>query len=153
MQHHYCCLAHVWTDLQDRLALPAGKAGEKKKDSKEGMSLSKADDFGAWYQELVVKAELISYYDVSGAHPFSTVTSLNAACSLGNAAVSMYYKAQQRYNGRETSSHDMCHIVWTSAGSDIGLLHIPWLTYLESFLLLCALHHAVSCRHDAHVRR
>ena len=30
------------------------------------MTAKKADDFGAWYQEIVVEAELISYYDVSG---------------------------------------------------------------------------------------
>ncbi len=33
------------------------------------MTAKKAEDFGAWYQEIVVEAELISYYDVSGTHP------------------------------------------------------------------------------------
>ena len=37
------------------------------------MSAKKADDFGAWYQEIVVEAELISYYDVSGTHAFGTI--------------------------------------------------------------------------------
>lgn len=31
-----------------------------------GMSTKKTEDFGKWYSELVVAAELISYYDVSG---------------------------------------------------------------------------------------
>jgi len=134
------------------LCLP-GKAGEKKKDSKEGMSLSKADDFGAWYQELVVKAELISYYDVSGARPFAIVMSLNAACGLDNAVMSMHYRALQRYNGWNNSSHGMCHIVLTSADCEAGLLHMTWLICLESCLLVFALHYAVSFRHPAHVRR
>ena len=30
------------------------------------MSTKKTEDFGKWYSELVVAAELISYYDVSG---------------------------------------------------------------------------------------
>ncbi|MEW5303570.1 MAG: hypothetical protein WDW36_006249 [Sanguina aurantia] len=36
--------------------------------SKLGLSNSKATDFGAWYSELVVSSELISYYDVSGCY-------------------------------------------------------------------------------------
>jgi len=117
------------------------------------MSLSKADDFGAWYQELVVKAELISYYDVSGAHPFPTVMSLDAACSLDDAAVNMHYRALQRHNGSKISSHGMRHIFRISADSEAGLLHMTWLIYLQSFLLLFALHCAVSCRQPARVRR
>ena len=34
------------------------------------MTAKKAEDFGAWYQEIVVEAELISYYDVSGTQTF-----------------------------------------------------------------------------------
>lgn len=31
------------------------------------MTISKAGDFGKWYQELVVKSEMIEYSDISGA--------------------------------------------------------------------------------------
>ncbi len=32
------------------------------------MTTKRADDFGLWYSEVVVESEMISYYDVSGAH-------------------------------------------------------------------------------------
>lgn len=43
-----------------------GKGGEKKKETKLGLSASKKDDFGEWYSEAVIQSEMISYYDVSG---------------------------------------------------------------------------------------
>ena len=46
----------------------SGKVGEEKKKTKLGVSTKKADNFGAWYSEVVVEAELISYYNVSGEH-------------------------------------------------------------------------------------
>lgn len=45
----------------------AGGKGDKKKETKLGLSTSKAEDFGAWYSEVVIESEMISYYDVSGA--------------------------------------------------------------------------------------
>ena len=49
-------------------------AGEKKKETKLGLSSSKAEDFGNWYSEVVVESEMISYYDVSGAtYPFHSL--------------------------------------------------------------------------------
>ena len=43
----------------------AGKK-EVKKETKEGLSASKATNFADWYSQCVVEAELISYYRVSG---------------------------------------------------------------------------------------
>ena len=34
----------------------------------EGMTVSKSVDFAAWYAELVVKSEMIEYYDISGCY-------------------------------------------------------------------------------------
>jgi hypothetical protein len=34
----------------------------------EGMTISKAADFAGWYAELVVKSEMIEYYDISGCY-------------------------------------------------------------------------------------
>jgi len=53
---------------------PQGEGGgapgekEKKKETKLGMQTSKKESFTDWYAELVVAAELISYYDVSGCY-------------------------------------------------------------------------------------
>ena len=44
-----------------------GAGGEKKKETKLGLSAKKGEDFGNWYSEVVVESEMISYYDVSGA--------------------------------------------------------------------------------------
>ncbi len=44
----------------------AGGKGDKKKETKLGLSASKKDDFGNWYSEAVIESEMISYYDVSG---------------------------------------------------------------------------------------
>lgn len=37
-----------------------------KKENEDGMTIRKAEDFGRWYQELVVKSEMIDYSDISG---------------------------------------------------------------------------------------
>lgn len=42
------------------------------------MTVKKADDFGTWYQEIVVEAELISYYEVSGMAHILSLPPLNA---------------------------------------------------------------------------
>ena len=39
-----------------------------KKETKLGLSAKKASDFGDWYSQVVIESEMISYYDVSGAH-------------------------------------------------------------------------------------
>jgi hypothetical protein len=44
------------------------------------MSIKKADNFGAWYSELVVEAELISYYDVSGEHGPTSLFLIQCLC-------------------------------------------------------------------------
>lgn len=43
-----------------------GKGG--KKETLLGINYTKEDDFARWYQDLVVNAELIEYYDVSGCY-------------------------------------------------------------------------------------
>ena len=48
----------LWCDL----ACPG-----KKKENEDGMTIRKAEDFGRWYSELVVKSEMIDYSDISGA--------------------------------------------------------------------------------------
>ena len=53
---------HAPTELANTLA---GKK-EVKKETKEGLSASKATNFAEWYTQVVVEAELISYYTVSG---------------------------------------------------------------------------------------
>lgn len=45
-------------------AKPAGVKGG----NRDGMEVSKAKDFGAWYSQLVVKAEMIEFYDISGCY-------------------------------------------------------------------------------------
>lgn len=40
----------------------------KKKETKLGLSVTKSENFGDWYSELVTASELISYYDVSGCY-------------------------------------------------------------------------------------
>ena len=53
-----------------RSALLAGK--DTKKETKLGLSATKASDFGEWYSQVVVESEMISYYDVSGAASVSS---------------------------------------------------------------------------------
>jgi len=45
-----------------------GKADKKKGETLEGITTPKENNFGAWYSEVVVKSELIDYYDVSGCY-------------------------------------------------------------------------------------
>ena len=45
-----------------------GKAGKRKGETLEGITFSKELNFSAWYSEVVVKSELIDYYDVSGCY-------------------------------------------------------------------------------------
>lgn len=42
--------------------------GDKKKETKLGLTASKETDFGDWYSQVVVESEMISYYDVSGCY-------------------------------------------------------------------------------------
>lgn len=44
----------------------AGGKGDKRKETKLGLTATKADNFGDWYSEVVIESEMISYYDVSG---------------------------------------------------------------------------------------
>lgn len=46
---------------------PSSAAG-KKGANRDGMEASKEDDFGSWYSQLVVKSELIEFYDISGCY-------------------------------------------------------------------------------------
>ena len=43
-----------------------GAGNEKKKETKLGLAVTKAEDFHEWYRLLVLEAELISTYNVSG---------------------------------------------------------------------------------------
>lgn len=61
-RHPLCTYAHAH-------AGGAGTGGKTvKKESKLGLSVTKDEDFGQWYSELVVASEMISYYDVSGCY-------------------------------------------------------------------------------------
>lgn len=40
----------------------------KKKMNRDGMEVSKSEDFGAWYSQLVTKTEMIEFYDISGCY-------------------------------------------------------------------------------------
>lgn len=52
-----------------KAALKASAAPQSKKGSnRDGMDISKAEDFGQWYSQLVVKAEMIEFYDISGCY-------------------------------------------------------------------------------------
>lgn len=64
-------------------AKPAKEATAKDKDAgtKLGLSVTRAEDFGAWYSQVVVEAELISYYDVSGARAPVRLAFPHAPCS------------------------------------------------------------------------
>ena len=48
----------------------SNKAPNKQKTGQtlEGMTVSKSADFAGWYSELVVKSEMIEYYDISGCY-------------------------------------------------------------------------------------
>lgn len=46
---------------------PVTMVGAKKQDDIIGMTVSKTENFSAWYQEVVLKAEMIEYYtEISG---------------------------------------------------------------------------------------
>lgn len=44
-----------------------GSAGAKGS-NRDGMEISKADDFGGWFSQLVTKTEMIEFYDISGCY-------------------------------------------------------------------------------------
>lgn len=48
-------------------SVPSAAAG-KKGANRDGMEASKEDDFGAWFSQLVVKSEMIEFYDISGCY-------------------------------------------------------------------------------------
>lgn len=56
--------AKVAEKKQKQEKVPSGLKGS----NRDGMEASKADDFGAWFSQLVVKAEMIEFYDVSGCY-------------------------------------------------------------------------------------
>jgi len=41
---------------------------EVKKETQLGMGVTREDDFGAWYSQVVTQGEMIEYYDVSGCY-------------------------------------------------------------------------------------
>lgn len=47
---------------------PKPKQDATKGSNRDGMEISKADDFGAWYSQLVTKTEMIEFYDISGCY-------------------------------------------------------------------------------------
>lgn len=47
---------------------PAAGGKEVKKETQLGMSVTRAEDFGAWYSNVVTAGEMIEYYDVSGCY-------------------------------------------------------------------------------------
>ena len=69
MPHSACHAPLVKTmqmlQKQVETALMAPLTG-KKKENEDGMTIRKAEDFGRWYSELVVKSEMIDYSDISG---------------------------------------------------------------------------------------
>lgn len=51
-----------------KLAEKAAKTKPGQKTNRDGMEVTKAEDFGAWYSQVVLKGELIEFYDVSGCY-------------------------------------------------------------------------------------
>lgn len=49
-----------------KLATAASES--KTKTNRDGMEIRKSDDFGGWYSQLVAKAEMIEFYDISGCY-------------------------------------------------------------------------------------
>lgn len=47
---------------------PKMKAGAGKKKNRDGMEVKKDENFGDWYSSLVLKAEMIELYDISGCY-------------------------------------------------------------------------------------
>ena len=51
--------------------LPTQKAGQKKKIAGAaliGVDVAKEDDFSGWYQQVLLKGDMLDYYDVSGCY-------------------------------------------------------------------------------------
>lgn len=46
----------------------AAAAATKKGSNRDGMEILKEEDFGQWFSQLVVKAEMIEFYDISGCY-------------------------------------------------------------------------------------
>lgn len=46
----------------------AGGGQGQKKENRDGMQVRKEEDFGLWFQQLVTKAEMIEFYDISGCY-------------------------------------------------------------------------------------
>ena len=67
-----------WHAFTDRSILPpqvqpTPTAKEKKRKQKDkapltGITVSKEDDFSNWYQQVLLKSEMIDYYDISGCY-------------------------------------------------------------------------------------
>ncbi|CAN8061493.1 unnamed protein product [Agarophyton chilense] len=64
---------------EQKKAAKAAKAAEKQKkkekaaagikgSNRDGMEISKSEDFGAWFSQLVTKTEMIEFYDISGCY-------------------------------------------------------------------------------------
>lgn len=59
---------------QAKKAAKAAKLASKQKSAgtkggnRDGMEISKSEDFGQWFSQLVVKAEMIDFYDISGCY-------------------------------------------------------------------------------------
>jgi prolyl-tRNA synthetase len=53
-----------------RVAEKAARAGGRgaQKTNRDGMEVKKGEDFGAWFTQLVTKAEMIEFYDISGCY-------------------------------------------------------------------------------------
>lgn len=58
--------------LSQPLGVSSGDV-KKKKETKLGLAHSKQTSFGDWYSEVVVESEMISYYDVSGKSPLTSL--------------------------------------------------------------------------------
>ena len=51
--------------------MPTQKAGQKKKNTGAaliGIGVTKEDDFSGWYQQVLLKGDMLDYYDVSGCY-------------------------------------------------------------------------------------
>ncbi|KAI4378233.1 hypothetical protein MLD38_015742 [Melastoma candidum] len=63
---------NVMTGAEKKKPNASANAGGKKKEVKKetglGLSIKKDENFGDWYQEVVVNGEMIEYYDISGCY-------------------------------------------------------------------------------------
>lgn len=62
---------------------PTSKAGKKKLDGAAliGIDVPKEEDFSGWYQQVVIKGDMLDYYDVSGCFILK-VQCYTVACSF-----------------------------------------------------------------------